>query len=100
MFNGVFKNLRTKDTHKDGIYSEYSFDGGKLWMESKLFVPNALAPRMFNWWHKWESRHAQGRRLLSMIKQRLLGSRLYTHCMKVAAGCPMCCLHTSKRREA
>ena len=87
MFKEVFENLKTKDAHKDGIYPEYSLDGGKLWMEGKLCVPDALAPRVLNWWHKWESPHAHGRRLWSMIKHRLFGSRLYTHCMKVAAGC-------------
>ena len=84
-----------------GFFAEYSLDGGKLWMEGKLCVPDALAPRVLNWWHKWESPHAHGRRLWSMIKHRLFGSRLYTHCMKVAAGCaPMCCLDAPQREEA
>ena len=48
MFKEVFENLKSKDAHKDGIYSEYSFDGGKLWMEGKLCVPDALAPRVLN----------------------------------------------------
>ena len=26
-------------------------------MEGKLCVPDALAPRVLNWWHKWESPH-------------------------------------------
>ena len=30
----------------------------------------------------------------SMIKHRLFGSRLYTHCMKVAAGCAQCAVST------
>ena len=54
-------------------------------MEGKLCVSDALAPRMLNWWHKWESPHAHGRRLLSMIKHRSFGSRPHTHCMRVAA---------------
>ena len=94
MFKEVFGNLKSKDAHKDGIFSEYSLDGGKLWMEGKLCVPDALAPRVLNWWHKWESPHAHGRRLWSMIKHRLFGSRLYTHCMKVAAGCAQCAVST------
>ena len=87
MSKEVFENLKSKDAHKDGIYSEYSLDGGKLWIEGKLCVPDALAPRVLNWWHKWESPHAHGSRLWSMIKHRLFVSRLYTHCMRVAAGC-------------
>ena len=94
MFNEVFENLKSKDAHKDGFYSEYSLDGGKLWMEGKLCVPDALAPRVSNWWHKWESPHAHGRRLWSMIKHRFFGSRLYTHCMRVAAGCAQCAVST------
>ena len=94
MFKEVFGNLKSKDAHKDGIFPEYSLDGGKLWMEGKLCVPDALAPRVLNWWHKWESPHAHGRRLWSMIKHRLFGSRLYTHCMKVAAGCAQCAVST------
>ena len=94
MFKEVFENLKSKDAHKDGIFAEYSLDGGKLWMEGKLCVPDALAPRVLNWWHKWESPHAHGRRLWSMIKHRLFGSRLYTHCMKVAAGCAQCAVAT------
>ena len=94
MFKEVFGNLKSKDAHRDGIFAEYSLDGGKLWMEGKLCVPDALAPRVLNWWHKWESPHAHGRRLWSMIKHRLFGSRLYTHCMKVAAGCAQCAVST------
>ena len=62
MFKQVFENLNCKDAHKDGISSECLLDGGKLWMESKLCVPDALAPRVLNWWHKWESPQAHGRR--------------------------------------
>ena len=94
MFKEVFGNLKSKDAHKDRIFSEYSLDGGKLWMEGKLCVPDALAPRVLNWWHKRESPHAHGRRLWSMMKHRLFGSRLYTHCMKVAAGCAQCAVST------
>ena len=94
MFKELFEKLKPKDAHKDGIYSKYSLDGGKLWMEGKLCVPDALAPRVLNWWHKWESRHAHGRRLWSMIKHRLFGSRLYTHCMRVAARCAQCAVST------
>ena len=35
MFKEVFENLKAKDAHKDGIFSEHSFDRGKLWMEGK-----------------------------------------------------------------
>ena len=87
MFKEVFENLKSKDAHKDGTFSEYSLGGGKLWMEGKLCVPDALAPRVLNWWRKWESAHAHGRRLWSMSRHRLSGSELYTHCMRVAAGC-------------
>ena len=37
---------KSKDAHRDGIFAEYSLDGGKLWMEGKLCVPDALAPRV------------------------------------------------------
>ena len=94
MFKEVFENLKSKDAHKNGTFSEYSLDGGKLWMAGKLCVPDALAPRVLNWWHKWECSHAHGRRLWSMIKHRLFGSRLYTHCMRVAAGCAQCAVST------
>ena len=77
----------------------YSLDGGKLWMEGKLCVPNAVAPRVLNWWHKSESPLAHGRRLWSMIKHRLFGSRLYTHCMKVAAGCAQCAVSMPPRAK-
>ena len=30
MFKEVFENVKSKDAHKDGIFSEYSLDGGKL----------------------------------------------------------------------
>ena len=94
MFKEVFENLKSKDAHKDGIYSKYSLDGWKLWMEGKLCVPDALAPRVLNWWHEWESPHAHGRRLWSMIKHRSFGSGLYTHCMRVAGGCAQCAVST------
>ena len=67
MFKKVFENLKSKDAHKDGIHSEYSLDVGKPWMEGKYCVPDALAPRVLNWCHKWESPHTHGRRLWSMI---------------------------------
>ena len=63
MFKEVFERLKSKDAHKDGIYSEYSLDWGKLWMEGKFCVPDALGPRVLNWWHEWESPYAHGRRL-------------------------------------
>ena len=44
MFKEVFENLQSKDAHKDGIYFEYSLDGGNLWMEGKLCLPDTLAP--------------------------------------------------------
>ena len=99
MFKEVFENLKSKDAHKDGIYSEYSLDGGKLWMEFKLCAPDGLSPRVLNWWHKWESPHAHGRRLWSMIKHRLFGSSLCTHCMRVAAGCAQCAVSTPLSAE-
>ena len=40
MFKEVFENLKSKDAHKDGIHSEYSLDGEKLWMELKLCIPS------------------------------------------------------------
>ena len=46
MFKEVFENLKSKDAHKDGIYSEYSLDREKLWMEGKFCVPDTLAPRV------------------------------------------------------
>ena len=52
MFREVFENLKSKDAHRDAIYCEYSLDGGKLWLEGKLCVPDVLAPRVSNWWHK------------------------------------------------
>ena len=55
-------------------------------MEGKLCVPDALAPRVFNWSHKWEFPDAHGHRSWSMIKHRLFGSGLYIHCKRVAAG--------------
>ena len=76
MLKEVFENLKSKDAHMDRIYSESSLDGGKLWMEGKSCVPDALAPRVLNWSHKWESLHAHGQRLWSMVKHRLFGSRL------------------------
>ena len=62
MFKEVFENLKSKDAQKDETSSEYSLDGGRLWMEGKFFVPDALAPRVLNWWHKWESPDAHCRR--------------------------------------
>ena len=44
MFKEVFENLKSKDAHKNGICAEYSLDGGKLWMKSKLCVPDGLPP--------------------------------------------------------
>ena len=38
IFKEGFQNLKSTDAHKDEIYSEYSLDGGKLWMEDKLAV--------------------------------------------------------------
>ena len=96
MFKEVFGNLKSKDADTDEIYSEYSLDGGKLWMEGKLCVPDALAPRVLDWWHKWDSISAHGRRLWSMIKHRLFGSKLEIHCMRVAAGCAQCALSMPK----
>ena len=83
MFQKVIENLKSKDAHEDGICSEYSFDGGKLWMEGKLCVPDAQASRLLNWWHEWDSHHAHGCRLCSKNKHRLFPPRLYTRCMKV-----------------
>ena len=90
MYKEVFEKLKSKDAHKDGIFSEYLLDGGKLWMEGKLCVPDTLAPRVLNWWHKWESPYPYGPRLWSMIKQRPFRSRLCTHCMRVSAGYAQC----------
>ena len=56
-------------------------------MEGKFCVSKAPAPRVLDWWHKWDSPHAHGRRLWLMIKHRSFGPRLYTHCMRVAARC-------------
>ena len=90
MVKEVFENHSSKNAHKDGIFFEYLLDAGKLWMEGKLCMPDALATRVFNWWQKRESPHSHGRRLWSMIKHKLFGSRPYSHCMKVAAGCAQC----------
>ena len=91
MFKEVLDNLKSKDAHKDGIYSEYSSDGRKLSMESKLCVPDALAPSSVKLVAHMGNppliQHAHGRRLWSMIKHRLFGSRLYTYCMRLAARC-------------
>ena len=99
MFKEVFENLKSKDAHEDVIYFEYLLDRGKVLMEGKLCVLDALAPRVSNWCHKWESPHGHGRRLWSTIKHRLFGSRPYTHCMTVAAGCAQCAVSTPHRAK-
>ena len=95
MFKEVFGKPKFKDAQKNRTHSGYLLDWGKLWMVGKLCVSDALAPRVLNWWHKWESLDAHGRRLSSMIKHRLCGWRLYTHCMRVAARCAQCAVSTA-----
>ena len=59
MFQEIYEHLTSKSAFQDGIYSEYFLDNGKLWMNGKLCVPDRLAPRVVNWWHKWETPHSQ-----------------------------------------
>ena len=63
-------------------------------MEGKLCVPDALVPRVLNWWHKWESLLGHGSGLWSMIQHRLFGSTLHTQVMRVAARCAQCAVST------
>ena len=76
MFKEVFERWKSKERNKNGIFSEFLWDGEKLLMEGESSVPDALALPVLNWWHKWESRHAHDRRLWSMIKHTFFGSRL------------------------
>ena len=78
MFKEVFEKSKSKDAHKAKVCSEHSLDTEKLWIQGKWYEPNAVASRVSNGWDKWESFHAHGRRLWSMMQQRLVGSRLYT----------------------
>ena len=94
MFKQVFQNLKSKNAHNNWDFSKYLLHGGKLRLEGKLCVSDALAPRVLNWWHKWESHHTHGCRLWSVIKHRLSGSRLYTYCMRVGAACSQCAVST------
>ena len=94
MFKEVFEIFKSKDTHKDAIFSEHSLDGGKLWMEGKLCVPDAVAPECQTGGTNGSPPRAHGRRLWSMIKHRLFGSWLYTHCKRVGAGCGQCAVST------
>ena len=59
-------------------------------MNGKLCVPDRLASRVVNWWHKWETPHSHGAKLWKSIKHRLFGARLHTHCMKVPSSCAQC----------
>ena len=58
------------------------------------------SPRVLNWWHKWESPHAHGRRLWSMIKHRCLAHAIYSLHESSRRMCPMCCLDAPQREEA
>ena len=63
MFQEIYEHLTSKSAFQDGIYSEYFLDNGKLWMNEKLCVPDRLASRVVNWWHKWETPHSRGAKL-------------------------------------
>ena len=52
MFQEIYELLTSKSAFQDGTYSEYFLDNGKLWMNGKLCVPDRLASRVVNWWHK------------------------------------------------
>ena len=53
-------------------------------------MPDRLASRVVHCWHKWETPHSHGAKLWKLIKHRLFGARLHTHCMKVASSCAQC----------
>ena len=53
-------------------------------------MPDRLASRVVNWWHKWETPHSHGAKLWKSIKHRLFGAQLHTHYMKVASSCAQC----------
>ena len=55
MFQEIYEHLTSKSAFQDGVFSEYFLDNGKLWMNGKLCVPDRLAFRVVNWWHKWET---------------------------------------------
>ena len=90
MFQEIYQHLTSKSAFQDGFYSEYFLDNGKLWMNGKLCVPDRLASRVVNWWHKWGTPQSHGAKLWKSIKHRLFGARLHTHCMKVASSCAQC----------
>ena len=90
MFQEIYEYLTSKSAFQDGIYSEYFFDNGKLWMTGKSCMPDRLASRVVNWWHNWETAHSHGAKLTKSIKHRLFGARLHTHCMKVTSSCAQC----------
>ena len=90
MFQETYEHWTSKSAFQDGIYSEYFLDNGKLWMNGKVCVPDRLASRIVNWWHKWETPHSHGAKLWKSIKHCLFGARLHTHCMKVASSCAQC----------
>ena len=90
MFKEIYEHLTSKSAFRDGIYSEHFFDNGKLWMNGKLCVPERLASRVVNWWHKWETPHSHGAKLRKSIIHRLFGAQLHTHCMRVASSCAQC----------
>ena len=90
MFQEIYDDLTSKSAFQDGIYSEYFSDNGKVWMNGKLCVPDRLASRVVNWWHKWETPRSHGAKLWKSIKHPLLGAPLHTHFMKVASSCAQC----------
>ena len=68
MFQEIYELLTSKSAFQDGIYSEYFWDNGKLWMNGKLCVPDRLVSRVLNWWHKWETPHSHGIKLWKSSK--------------------------------
>ena len=90
MFQEIYEHLTSKSAFQGGIYSEYFFDYGTLRINGKLRVPDRLASRVVNWWHKWGTSHCHGVKLWKSIEHRLLGARLHTHCTKVASSCAQC----------
>ena len=90
VFQDIYEHLISQSPFQDAIYSEHFLDNGKLWMNAKLCPPDRLASRVVNWWHKWETAHSHGAKLLKSIKHRLFGVRLHTHCIQVASSCGQC----------
>ena len=70
----IYEYLTSKSAFQEGIYFEHFLNNGKLWMNAKFCVPDRLASRVVNWWHKWETPHSHGAKLRKSIKHRLFGA--------------------------